>query len=181
MFSCRSLLPLRCERRKREGASTVSLNHPLAAILTEARRKNAHTAISIHDVVGLVPGNPGLRPSLRAGLGALVTDLWPSQPVWVWDSPPGFAALARAGQPLRPRKRWLAILERAPASCSCSPLAWLLWSRSPCLRWSSFSSESNTDPRQHAERSGSGSRELPISFCFHPLADPSGLRPWLLA
>ncbi len=58
----------------------------------------------------------------------------PSQPALVWASPPGFAALARAGQPLPLRRRWLAIPEHAPASCCCSPLAWPLWSRSRCSR-----------------------------------------------
>ena len=38
----------------------MSLNHPLAAILTEARRMNAQTAISIHDAVRLVHGGSGL-------------------------------------------------------------------------------------------------------------------------
>ncbi len=63
------MLPLRRERRKREGASTVSLNHPLAAILTEARRKNAQTAVSIHDAVRLVPGGSGLCPNIGRWAG----------------------------------------------------------------------------------------------------------------
>ena len=63
------MLPLRREGRKREGASTVSLNHPLAAILTEARRNNAHTAVSIHDAVRLVHGDSGFCPDFGGAAG----------------------------------------------------------------------------------------------------------------
>src|SRR5580658_5509814 len=90
-------------------------------------------------------------------------DSLPSQPVSAWASPLAFAAWAR--QPLRPPKRWPAILERAPASCYCLPSAWRLWSRSPSSRWSSFSSRSNNHQRQHAASRKRSGQSL-ISFCF---------------
>ena len=44
-FTPGTMLPPRCERRKREGASTVSLNHPLAAILGSKEKECVNCSI----------------------------------------------------------------------------------------------------------------------------------------